>query len=122
VIRIQYVAKQGKNELVAMPEAEIAGFKRRLIQSGLKAEIHHDGGVDFDGFSVEERGGVAPLADGFDGRAREFGIDLAVYHAEGERLSVHANNGVEDDGAADARRLGGIGIDRRDVFVSREFF
>ena len=40
--------------------------------------IHCDGGVDFDGFSVEERRSVAPLANRFDGGAGEIGVDLAV--------------------------------------------
>ena len=85
-----------------------------MVSLRCQAEIHHDGGVDFDGLSVKECGALAPLADGLDGGAREVRIDLAVHNAEGERLSVHANHGVEDDRAADAGRLGGIGIDRLD--------
>jgi hypothetical protein len=70
-----------KKREVAMPEVQIAGFGHRQVRLRLKAEIHHDRGVHFDGFSVEKRRSVTPLADGFDGGAGEIGIDLAVHDA-----------------------------------------
>ena len=53
-------------------------------------EIHGDDGVDFDGLAVQERGLIAPLADGFDGGARKIGIHLAIQHLQLERPAVHA--------------------------------
>lgn len=38
--------------------------------------------VDFDGLAVEQSRIVTPLADGFDSRAGEVGIDLAVHHTQ----------------------------------------
>src|SRR5271165_6240038 len=59
--------------------------------------MHHDDGVDFDGFSVEECGSVAPLADRFDGGAREIGVDLAVLDAQREWLAVHTDDSMKND-------------------------
>ena len=46
------------------------------------------------------------MADSLDGGASEIGIDLAVHDTEGKRLTILANDRMEDDGAADAGRLG----------------
>src|SRR5580692_8308925 len=79
---------------------KVVGHESDAVGLRRQREIHHDGGVDFDGFSVQESGSVAPLAHGFDGGAGEIGIDLAVHDAEGERLALHADYGVEDHSAA----------------------
>src|SRR5271156_6126864 len=82
-----------------------------VVRLQRQAEIHHDGGVDFNGLSVEERGGITPLADGFAGGASEIGIDLAVHDPEGKRLTILAYDRMEDADAAGAGRPGGFGID-----------
>ena len=86
---------------------------------GFKGVNHRDGRVDFDGFSVEKSGSVAPLVDRFDGGVGKVGVNLAVHDAQRKRLAVHTDHGTKNDSAADASRSSGFGInglDFRDDF------
>src|SRR5207302_2555862 len=87
-------------------------------------EIHHDCGIDFDGFSVKQSWTIAPLADGFDGRTSKVWISLAVYDAKGQRLAVDSNDGMKNHAALRAGGPGGIGINRHylvEKFCSLDF-
>src|SRR5438132_13193982 len=69
-------------------------------------EVHLDGGVDFDRLAVQQRGFIPPLADGFDGGAREVRVNLAIQHLQRQRSAVLAHNRMKQHGALHASGFG----------------
>jgi hypothetical protein len=74
---------------------EIAGGHRPPLQSLSEFEIYADGGQDFNGLSIEQRGPVTPLPHRFHSGSCEVRIN-AAQHAKRLRASIHTDDPFED--------------------------